>query len=76
MVREFEVIGIQGQRLMTGEIDKGIYRVFSDKFECGYREFSTLSELLTACEGAAIQPALFKTAAQPRQLSLFGGNLE
>ena len=30
MVREFEVVGTQGQRLMSGEIDNGIYRIFSD----------------------------------------------
>lgn len=75
MIREFEVIGTHGKRLMSGEIDKGIYRVFSDTFESGYKEFDSLSDLLTACEGVAIQPALFETEAQPRQLSLFGGNL-
>ena len=75
MIREFEVVGTQGQRLMSGEIDKGVYRIFSDKFECGYKEFDSLSDLLIACEGVAIQPALFETEAQPRQLSLFGGDL-
>lgn len=73
MIREFEVLDVSGDRLMHGEIDGNIYRVFSDKFENGFQEFSELSELLDVCGGFCIQPVLFETEARPRQLSLFRG---
>ena len=75
MVTEFELIDAAGKVLARGEIDDGIYRLFSKKNPSEYQEFETLEEMYATCGGVAIQPWLFETPARTRQLRL-GGNTD
>ena len=70
MVTEFEVFDAVGKVLATGEIDDGIYRVFSNANASHCQEYKDVSEVLKACGGVGIQPMLFPTQARTRQLSL------
>lgn len=56
---------------MHGEIDNNIYRVFSDQFLGGYKEFENTADLFAACGGCAIQPEMFQLPVDTRQLGLF-----
>lgn len=71
MVTEFEIMDAVGNVLANGEIDNGIYRVFSSELLGGCREFESLKEMLATCGGIGIQPQLFQTRAGTQQLSLF-----
>lgn len=70
MVTEFQLMSRDGKVLAHGEIDNDIYRLFSDDFPTGYKEFQTLEEMFAECGGVAIQPAMFETPARTRQLTL------
>ena len=72
MVTEFELIDAAGKVLARGEIDNGIYRLFSEKNQSEYQEFETLELMFAASGGVAIQPWLFETPARTRQLYLGG----
>ena len=71
MITEFQLMTAEGKVLAHGEIDNGIYRVFSNKNPTEYQEFDTLRELYATCGGVAIQPSLFQTPARTRQLDMF-----
>ncbi len=85
-VIKFQLIDRVGNILMHGEIDNSevshhddrnrttsrtIYRVFSDKFLGGCKEFEDTAEIFAACGGCAIQPEMFQLPADTRQLGLF-----
>lgn len=72
MITEFQLMSSDGKVLAYGEIDNDIYRLFSDDFPTGYKEFETLEEMFAVCGGVAIQPKMFETPARTRQLT-FGG---
>ena len=70
MVTPFELIDRVGKILEHGEIDGKLYRVFSDEFLGGYKEFEDTAALFAAYGGCAIQPEIFQSCAEPRQLTL------
>ena len=70
MVTPFQLVDRVGKVLAHGEIDGKLYRVFSDEFLGGYKEFADTAELFAACGGCAIQPEMFQSPADPRQLTL------
>ena len=70
MVTQFDLVDGVGNVLAHGEIDGEIYRVFSDEFMGGYKEFADTAEIFAACGGCAIQPEMFQSPADPRQLTL------
>ena len=72
MVTKFQLIDSEGKVLADGEIENGIYRVFSSEFSNGYAEFENLDDMFAKCGGVAIQPMLFESPARTRQLDLFG----
>ena len=72
MVTKFQLIDSEGKVLADGEIENGIYRVFSSEFPNGYAEFENLEDMFAKCGGVAIQPMLFESPARTRQLDLFG----
>ena len=47
MVTKFQLIDSEGKVLADGEIENGIYRVFSSEFSNGYAEFENLDD--TVC---------------------------
>lgn len=71
MITKFHLVDGSGNVLGEGEIENGVYRLFSDAFSNGYEEFKTLEEMFAACGGIAIQPQMFQTPARTRQLGLF-----
>ena len=71
MVTKFQLIDSEGKVLADGEIENGIYRVFSSEFSNGYAEFENLDDLFATCGGNAIQPEMFSSPASTRQLGLF-----
>ena len=71
MVTKFELIDATGKVLAQGEIDNGIYRLFSEKNPSEYQEFETLEEMFATAGGVAIQPWMFETPARTRQEQLF-----
>lgn len=71
MVTEFQIMDAAGNALVNGEIDNGIYRVFSSELLGGCMEFETLEAMLAECGGIGIQPQLFQVPAGTQQLSLF-----
>ena len=56
MVTKFQLIDSEGKVLADGEIENGIYRVFSSEFSNGYAEFENLEDMFAKCGGVAIQP--------------------
>ena len=61
MVTEFELIDAAGKVLARGEIDDGIYRLFSKKNPSEYQEFETLEEMFATCGRCCDpQPWLFE----------------
>ena len=74
MITQFQIMDLAGDAIADGEIDGSIYRVFSDKHPSECEEFESLSEMLEACGGIAIQPMLFDTPPRTRQLNLLGGS--
>ena len=73
MVTEFEVLDKVGKVLATGEIDNGIYRVFSNVNTSHCTEYKDVAAVLKACGGTGLQPKMFPTQARTRQLDLLGG---
>lgn len=73
MVTEFEIMDARGNPIANGEIDNGIYRVFSNENPSECEEFKNLPEMLKAWDGIAIQPMIFDTPARTRQLTLLRG---
>lgn len=73
MVTQFQVMDLAGDAIADGEIEDGIYRVFSESDPNDCKEFKSLPEMLEACGGIAIQPVLFETPPRTRQLNLLGG---
>ena len=71
MVTKFQLLDAAGETLADGEIDNGIYRLFSKQYPAGYEEFEDLAEMLATSGGVAIQPELFQTPAGTQQLGLF-----
>ena len=71
MVTKFQLIDSEGKVLAVGEIENGVYRVFSSEFSNGYAEFENLDEMFEKCGGNAIQPEMFSSPASTRQLDLF-----
>ena len=71
MVTKFQLIDSEGKVLADGEIENGIYRVFSCEFSNGYAEFENLEDMYATCGGNAIQPEMFCSPASTRQLGLF-----
>ena len=49
MVTPFQLVDRVGKVLAHGEIDGKLYRVFSDEFLGGYKEFADTAELFAAC---------------------------
>lgn len=70
MITQFELIDSVGKVLARGEIDGDIYRVFSQEFLGGYKEFKDTAEIFARWQGCAIQPEMFQTPADTRQLTL------
>ncbi len=70
MVTPFQLMDTVGNTLADGEIDNGIYRLFSPQLPAGYQEFENLADMFAASEGVAIQPELFQTPAGTQQLGL------
>ncbi len=71
MVTEFELMDAVGKVLARGEIDNGIYRLFSNENPSDAEEFETLELMLAKHGGVGIQPSLFETPARTRQEQLF-----
>ena len=69
-VTEFSLLDDVGDTIARGEIDGDIYRVFSERFIGGYKEFEDTAEMFRECGGCAIQPEMFQTCARTRQLIL------
>ena len=72
MVTEFELMDAAGKVLARGEIENGIYRLFSNENPSNSEEFETLELMLAKHGGVGIQPSLFETPARTRQLTLLG----
>ena len=70
-ITQFQIMDLAGDAIADGEIDNGIYRVFSDKHPSECEEFKNLPDMLAKCGGIAIQPMLFDTPARTRQEQLF-----
>ena len=73
MVTQFQVMDLAGNAIADGEIEDGIYRVFSELNPSDCKEYKNLDEMLAACDGIAIQPVMFETPPRTRQLNLLGG---
>ena len=71
MVTRFQLIDRTGNTVARGEIDGDIHRVFSDALLGGCQEFRDTTEVFAVFPGCAIQPELFESAADTRQLGLF-----
>jgi len=71
MITQFQLLDGIGKVLGEGEIEDGVYRLFSADFPNGYAEFETLEAMFAASQGVAIQPQMFQTPARTRQLGLF-----
>lgn len=71
MITQFRLVDREGTVLAHGEIDGDIYRLFSDRFLGGYKEFENLKDMFAECGGNAIQPELFESPARARQLRVF-----
>ena len=69
-VTEFSLLDAMGTPIARGEIDGDIYRVFSEVFIGGYKEFEDTAEMFRECGGCAIQPEMFQTRARTRQLTM------
>ena len=69
-VTGFLLLDATGTPIARGEIDGDIYRVFSEGFIGGYKEFEDTAEMFRECGGCAIQPEMFQTRARTRQLTL------
>lgn len=69
MVKEFQLVDSAGKVIRHGEIDGGVYRLFSEAVATQYEEFENLESMLAASGGMGIQPALFDSPARPRQLN-------
>lgn len=74
MVKEFQLLDSVGKVIGHGEIDGGVYRLFSQDFPNQFEEFKSLEAMFAASNGTGIQPALFDSPARPRQLNLLGRN--
>ena len=74
MVTQFDLVDPTGKIVARGEIDGDIYRVFSDAFLGGYKEFQDTAEVFAAYKGCAIQPEMFQSPADTRQLTLLGSD--
>lgn len=61
----------EGTSSLSPRTSRDIYRVFSDQFLGGCREFKDTAEIFAACGGCAIQPEMFQTPAGARQWTLF-----
>ena len=71
MITQFHLVDREGNIVARGEIDGDIYRLFDDAFVGGnYTEFMDTTDLFSVYEGCAIQPEMFQTPADTRQLSL------
>lgn len=71
MITKFHLVDSVGKVLGEGEIENGVYRLFSADFPNGYEEFKTLEAMFAASGGVAIQPQMFPSPARTRQLGLF-----
>ena len=71
MVTKFQLTDREGNIVAHGEIDGDIYRVFDDAYLGGYEEFKDTTALFAVFEGCAIQPEMFQTPEDTRQLTLF-----
>ena len=71
MVTQFQLVNPSGNIVAHGEIDDGIYRVFDKVFVGGYIEFKDTDAVFAAYAGCAIQPEMFQTCADTRQMALF-----
>ena len=69
-VTQFHIMDIAGNAIADGEIDGGIYRVFSKVRPTECEEFKNLPDMLEKCGGIAIQPSLLPSPARTRQLTL------
>ena len=56
---------------LSPRTSRDVYRLFSDEFPNGYKEFETPEAMFAQCGGKAIQPKMFPTPARTRQLGLF-----
>ena len=72
MVTEFELMDATGKVLARGEIDNGLYRLFSNENPSDYEEFESLELMFAKHDGVGIQPKMFETPARTRQLTLLG----
>lgn len=68
MVTKFQLVDRVGKVIGEGEIENGVYRLFSSHFPNGYEEYKTLEAMFAQCGGVAIQPQMFQTPARTRQL--------
>ena len=73
MATKFQLLDRAGSLLAHGERDGDIYRVFSQEFLGGYKAFKDTTAVFAASVGCAIQPEMFQTPADTRQLNLFQG---
>ena len=71
MVTQFQLVDRSGNIVAHGEIDNEIYRVFDKVFVGGYIEFKDTEAVFAAYAGCAIQPELFQSCADTRQMALF-----
>ena len=71
MVTQFQLVDRAGNIVAHGEIDGDIYRVFDKVFLGGYIDFKDTEALFAAYVGCAMQPEMFQTCADTRQMALF-----
>lgn len=71
MVTQFLIVDRRGNIVAHGEIDGNIYRVFDEALLGGQKDFKDTAEIFEAYTGCAIQPEMFQTAADTRQMTLF-----
>ena len=71
MVTKFQLLDSEGKVIADGEIENGMYRVFSAEAPNEYEEFENIEDMFAKSGGVGIQPMLFETPARTRQLGLF-----
>ena len=70
MIR-FKILDRDGKEKARGEIDKGIYRVFSEDVAGGCVEFGSPDKVFEIFPNCALQPELFESQPTTEQFSLF-----
>lgn len=71
MVTQFQLVDRAGNIVAHGEIDGDIYRVFDEALLGGQKDFKDTAAIFAVYPGCAIQPEMFQTAADTRQMTLF-----